>query len=341
MKNIIGNIISAVIQRVGNKSAGDGIAFSSELCPMDDVEEYFRNLLHTTFKFENFKRFVAIDSVEFNPVYRFVSKIFDDRSCIIEQSNNLARHLYEQSVHPNIKVGEFYVVYFDGCQIEGKTVDAIGLFKSESRETVLKVKYENNVLRVSPEQGMSLKKLDKGCIIFNIERETGYKIAIVDNAKSGSDAHYWVDSFLHVIDCDDDYHTTSQIADFCSCLVKEFKNDDDELFSATKAKVASQLLSQSDTITAEQIKTIFCDSDEAAHKYEAFKAQFEEKHGELPQEFTPCQAALKRKPVTKLNNVKLGKDFEVKVLNPEADIERGYDEEKGMRYYKLYFNEEK
>lgn len=338
MKNIIGNIISAVIQRVGNKSAGDGIAFSSELCPMDDVEEYFRNLLHATFKFENFKRFVAIDSVELNPVFRFVSKIFDDKSCIIEQSNNLARHLYEQSVHPNIKVGEFYVVYFDGCQIEGKIVDAIGLFKSESRETVLKVKYENNVLRVSPEQGMSLKKLDKGCIIFNIDRETGYKLAIVDNANSGSDAHYWVDNFLHVIDCDDDYHSTIQIEGFCSGYIKQLQCDGEALYSASTAKSIAQILTSANSVTQNQIVTVFCDTEEHARKFNDYKVKYEESHGVIPKEFTPHKDAIKRKNVTKLNSVKLGTDFELKILNPNAEIEKGFDTEKERNYVKLFFD---
>ena len=36
----IGRIKSAVVQRVGNKSMGDGIAFSNELCPMDAIEPY-------------------------------------------------------------------------------------------------------------------------------------------------------------------------------------------------------------------------------------------------------------------------------------------------------------
>ena len=104
----IGNIKSAVVQRVGNKSKEDGVAFSSNLCQVGGVEEYLLSVIKVSFKFDDWKRFYYIDDLEMNPTYRFVSKIFEDEAAMVTQANNLARHLYEQSIHPNIKIGEFY-----------------------------------------------------------------------------------------------------------------------------------------------------------------------------------------------------------------------------------------
>ncbi len=334
----IGNISATVVQRVGNKSLGDGIAFSNELCPMDAVESHLIKLINASFKFDDLKQFNAIDSVEFNMVYRFVSKIFEYTNTIIDQSNNLARHLYEQSIHPNIKVGEFYVVYFKDCCYGDEIVDAIGLFKSESRETVLKVFYENNSLRFQPEDGISLKKLDKGCLIFNTCKEEGYKVAVVDNTNSGNDAHYWVDNFLHVIDCDDDYHSTIQIEGFCSGFIKQLQCDGEALYSASKAKNIAQILASANSVTQNQIDTVFCDTEEHTRKFNDYKVKYEESHGVIPKEFTPHKDAIKRKTVTKLNSVKLGADFELKILNPNADIEKGFDSEKNRNYVKLFFD---
>ena len=169
----IGNIKAAVVQRVGNKSKEDGVAFSEDLCRLEGVEEHLLRVIKASFKFDDWKQFYYIDNLELNPVYRFVSKIFDDKAAMVKQANNLARHLYEQSIHPNIKIGEFYVVLLDGCEVDGVETNAIGLFKSEVRETVLTVKMENNRLVLSPEMGMSLKKLEKGCIVFNVDKEQG------------------------------------------------------------------------------------------------------------------------------------------------------------------------
>lgn len=339
MKAKIGNISAAVVQRVGNKSTGDGISFSSALCPMEDVEIHLHKLIDTSFKYDDMKSFNALDSVEFNPVYRFVSRIFDDNSCIIEQSNNLARHLYEQSIHPNIKVGEFYVVYFKNCELAGNIIDAIGLFKSESRETILKIMIETNTLRLNPEHGMSLRKLDKGCIIFNTDKENGYKVAVVDNANAGSDAHYWVDNFLHVTNCDDDYHNTLQIVDVCTSFIRQIQKDSDNLICAKAAKTTVELLSSEGTISLEKVSETLCQTEEQKQLFNTFKSQYEKIHGTLPNEFTPIPAAFKRKPVNRMNSIKLGSDFEIKILNSYATIESGYDKEKKMNYCVLYYKE--
>lgn len=231
----IGNIKAAVVQRVGNKSNDDGVAFSDSLCQMEGVEEHLLSLINASFKFNDWKQFYYIDGLEMNPAYRFVTKIFDDENSLVKQSNNLARHLYEQSIHPNIKIGEFYVVLLDGCVIDGVETNAVGLFKSEVMETVLTVKMEHNHLVLSPQMGMSLKKLEKGCIIFNVEKEQGYKLAVVDNTNPKSDAHYWADNFLHVKDCNDDYHQTVKLMDMCTGFVQQLK-EQSEVDSVIAAK---------------------------------------------------------------------------------------------------------
>ena len=101
----IGTIKAAVVQRVGNKSNEDGVSFSDSLCQLDGVEEYLLEVINASFKFDDWRQFYYIDDLELNPAYRFVSKIFENESAIIKQANNLARHLYEQSIHPNIKTG--------------------------------------------------------------------------------------------------------------------------------------------------------------------------------------------------------------------------------------------
>lgn len=96
-----------------------------------------------------------------NEVFVCAGKIFDDPKNLYEQSKNISKHLYEQSTHPQIKSGEFYVVHFTNCTIEGKTVDAIGLFKSENKDTFLKINVTDNSFDIKSEKGININKLDK------------------------------------------------------------------------------------------------------------------------------------------------------------------------------------
>ena len=136
--------------------------------------------------------------IALNEVYHYCSKIFSDPNLIQEESINLATHLYNQSTHPKIKAGEFYVVYFSNCEVDGKCINAIGLFKSENKDTFLKIHSKGENFEIESESGININKLDKGCLIFNTERENGYLVAIVDNTNKGSEAKYWTDDFLHV-----------------------------------------------------------------------------------------------------------------------------------------------
>ena len=49
------------------------------------------------------------------------------------------------------------------------------------------------------------------------------------------------------------------------------------------------------------------------------------------------QFAAKRKAITKANILKIGSDFELKVLDSSAIIEQGYDDEKKQNFLKLYY----
>lgn len=332
----IGKIKAAVVQRVGNKSNEDGVAFSDDLCQMDGVEEPFLKLINGSFKFDDWKQFYYIDDLELNPTYRFVSKIFGDETCIVQQANNLARHLYEQSIHPNIKIGEFYVVLLDGCEVDGEPTQAIGLFKSEVRETVLTVKMEHNRLVLSSANGMNLKKLEKGCIVFNVDKENGYKVAVVDNTGSNTDAHYWVDNFLHVRNCNDDYHETERLMEMCTGFVSQLK-EQSVVEGAVAAKKTAEAFSTGEPIQVADLADIICQNEEQKQAFEAYRQSFEKEYGDFSEEVNVVKNAASRKPVTRMNTLKLGADFEVKVLNPEAKIEGGVDKKSGKKYYTLYY----
>lgn len=57
--------------------------------------------------------------------------------------------------------------------------------------------------------------------------------------------------------------------------------------------------------------------------------------GEFAEEVNVVAKAASRKPVTRMNTLRIGNAFEVKVLNIEARMEQGKDD--GGRYWKLYW----
>src|SRR5689334_9795545 len=166
------NIINVSAHQVGNKTTGEDINLSEE--PLDIKDNRLRELLIKYFLShfsspEYFSFGFSNGDFELNPVFTFVSKIFDSKGSFHKQSINLAKHLFECSLHPNIKSGDFYVAYFSDVQIEDEITDAIGLFKSETKDSFLKLTGKLGKYRLNYDDGVNIEKLDKGCLIFNTE----------------------------------------------------------------------------------------------------------------------------------------------------------------------------
>lgn len=57
--------------------------------------------------------------------------------------------------------------------------------------------------------------------------------------------------------------------------------------------------------------------------------------------FETTSAAIKRRATGTMTTIKLDKNFDINVHGGEQYIERGYDEERGIYYYQLFFREER
>ena len=126
------------IHKVGNKQADEPITLSDQPLPLADEQlqqllmQYFVQPFEKTN--EIYRLAHATDDTALNEVFHFASRIFNNPDCFHECSQQLAKQLYEVAGHPRIKSGELYVCYFKLLQLEGEQPDAIGIFKSESKE---------------------------------------------------------------------------------------------------------------------------------------------------------------------------------------------------------------
>ena len=320
---------------VGNKTRGDGFSSAMVLADVTGSSEFLSKLIEKSFTMDDLKCFTYIDSVELNPVFKFVSRIFDDNEDFLKQSVNIATFLYDQSLYPNIRSGELYVLLID-CEYKRNIVEAVAILKSEKKDPFLTTDNDGREISVRTIYGTGLKGLDKGCLVLNIERENGYVVGTIDNINNGSDAQYWTDNFLHVTARDDDYHHTVKLMDFCTGFVQQLK-EQSEVDSVIAAKKTAELLQTSETVQVDDLADLLCQNEEQKQAFGTYRQSFEEEYGSFADEISVVSKAASRKPVSRMNVLKLGNDFEIKVLNPDAEIESGVDELSGKRYYTLYY----
>jgi hypothetical protein len=338
-------IQSIALHNVGNKLNDEGIRFSkTELRTHESINNLLLTYFLSPFKSDEYYNLYHESDLSLNEVYSFVSAIFDNSETLFEQSVNLAKHLYEQSLHPKIKGGEFYVVYFRDCIVDGETGDAVGLFKSETKETFLKVYPQNDGFSVESETGININKLDKGCLIFNSERERGFLVSVVDNLNKGGEAQYWIDHFLHVRPRNDDYFQTKNALNLCkSFVVGKFP----EQFDVSKADQAELLnksvkfFKENDNFGLDDFANEVMQAPEMISSFKSYKTEFEVENGvKFTDNFDISTAAVKKQSKFFRSVIKLDKNFHIYVHGNHDQIVKGFDQESGMHFYQLFFREE-
>lgn len=271
--------------------------------------------------------------------------IFNDPGIFHKNSQQIARHLYDVSNHPKIKPGELYVTYFKGLQIEGEMFNAIGIFKSESKETYLKVYPDEDGFKMEYEQeAISIKKLDKGCLIFNTEKEEGYKVAVTDNTNKGGETVYWIDDFLKLNIRNDDYNQTHNALS----IYKDFVTKKlDEVHDITKAQKIDMLNRSMNYFKEKEA----CDMDEFSNEvigdakgissFKEYKHNYEKEYETaIADNFDISIQAVKKQSRNYKSVLKLDKNFHIYIHGNNELIEKGFDEKMNMNYYKVYFREE-
>jgi hypothetical protein len=153
------------IHRVGNKSRNEAIFLSENPYGLNDeivplLKEYFFKSFRE--KEENYFQFAHEVDLEYNEMFNFATEVFNSPSEIHSVSKKITQHLFEQSNHPHIKIGEVYVAYFTNVLIDNNVVDAIGVFKSEVQTDFLQFEEKESNLEMILQQGINLNKLDKG-----------------------------------------------------------------------------------------------------------------------------------------------------------------------------------
>lgn len=329
------------VHKIGNKSAVEGIKLSKSPILIDEMlSDILKSYFMKAFKDEERYSFTHSTSLNLNAVYSFVSTIFDNVESFHKESINIAKFLYEQSEHPNIKQGDLYVVHFKDCILDGETIDAIGLFKSENKETYIQIRSVNGGFDIVGQTGMNINKIDKGCLIFNANRTNGYVVCVVDNANR-SDAKYWVKEFLQLKRCEDDFRQTEQMVTMCKGFIAKLPEEYDK---ATKAVMMNKVVDSMEkkNVSVKSITEKVFTPAGVGNAFVSYADDFQTKQEiAFKESFSGKTESINKRGIKTITKVRLDDNFEISILGDEKNIESGYNEERKKKYYTLYFDKEK
>lgn len=341
-------IESISLHRVGNKSKNESAFLSAEPFSLNDemaglLKEYFFKPFRE--KEENYFRFSHEVDLEFNEVYKSVSELFENPSNGHAVSKKITQHLFDQSNHPHIKSGEVYVVHFSDMVIDNKKTDAVGIFKSELKHDFLQFQEKEQNLEILIHQGININKLDKGCIVFNVDKEEGYKILSVDSNRY--DAKYWLENFLGLVPLTDENFYTKNYLKFCQNFAKDVVLPaEDKQQEVLFMNRAVNHFAKNDAFEETAFLNEVMENPELIPEFKHYKVEKGPKYSiEDVSNFDIANKAVSdaRKKIKNVINLDTNIQIKLDFINPESAekfVEKGWDEERQMYYYLVYFNKE-
>ena len=335
-------IKSCIVHVVGNKSADQGLLLSNEAIDLDEstgkiLEKYLLGQVTT----DGYYEFWHESDIALNELYSYAKRCFADNEEFVAVSQQIAKHLYSCSTHPKIKDGELCVVLFRNVIVDGVTCEALGIFKSENKDTFLKMVSKGDRTEIYSETGININKIDKAAIIFNTSEETGYWVTVIDRTNKATEAKYWTDDFLKVRPCSNSYNQTESLLAMTRTFVSHLPEGGSKKDKALMVHRSMEAVKAPVVRVEDYARNVFKDEEMARQFEEYTRKKADDESVALDDEIKISQQAVKKKTTTKLTTIKLDDNFDIRVHGGEQLVVQGYDEERGMKYYKLYYREEK
>ncbi len=341
------SISKFIIHKVGNKFNDTKNAFSEKLVDFDEpsYDLMLPFLLRPFGSVVQSYRFNHHANISLNEINSYSTQVFGDEETFIETSKHIVTHLYEQSTSANIKTGDVLIALFEGIEFNDITTNALGIFKIESKINFFQTYLEQNSYDVLVQKGISSKKVDKGCLILNQTDTEGPIIFSVDN--NNYDAQYWLNQFLNIKYADDANNHTQQYLELCKefsteVLKTTYGGQEQNTFLAKTV----DFFKENEVVNVERFKDDLFEEDKYRDLFEDYKKTYEtEQNLVLRNQFDVSERVVSKEKKKFKSDIKLDTNIQIKldIDAPDASeeyLERGYDSEKKMHYYKVFFNEE-
>lgn len=338
-------ILSVSAHLVGNGVNGDKLKLSTDPLEVEDdhVEQILLKYFLSGFTAPEYHRFTSEDdNFRVNPVFNFASAVFSRPQTFHENSVNIAHHLYNTTLLPTIRSGELYVAHLSGVGIENQIIDVIGIFKAESKASYLKLNTSSAAFKLKVDTGINIQKLDKGCLIFNIDKETGFRILALD-AVNKSEAQFWMNEFLCLAPRAESYHQTRNFLDLTRQYVDEQMSDEFQVSKADKIDLLNRSMNffkSKDQFDKHEFEEEVLEDPSVIESFRNYERTASGRDLDSPDNFEISAQAVKKQVRVFKSVLKLDKNFHIYIHGNRELIEKGFDELTNKHYYKIYFDQE-
>lgn len=282
--------------------------------------------------------FVHAIDLKYNVVYNTVIDIYHGGD-FIANSVSLFKHLDSVSTAPTIKNGDIFIVKIEDVVVDDSYCDAIGIFKIETKNEFIEttIDTEGN-FNISVKQGYTPQKIDKAClIVFTEDMPT---CLIIDKSK---DSKFWRQDFLGMATKATPYSQAKALMGLMEDFVKERLSKETKISKSDKIEIVNKyadIVYKSEHVNLYDLEKEVFKSKEILDMFEDYRKIYEERESiKIGDSFLVDKKALTISKKTR--KIKLDDTVELFLMKTGNFIERGFDDNRGLNYYKIFFAKEK
>lgn len=229
--------------------------------------------------------------------------------------------------------------------VDNYKCNGIGIFKSEIKYDFIEFNQKESRLDLILKQGVSLDKLDKGAIIMeDPESKTGFRVLYIDSNKY--DSKYWVDNFLNLVEMEDAAFHTRKYLKFCEGFGKDVvRHAEDKQAEVEFMNDSIGYFATRDEFREQDFKDEVFQDDSLISEFDHYKFEKGPKYSiENLSEFEISNETVSECRKKMKGEIVLDNEIVIKIPKgtnaAKKYLEKGWDEEKQMYYYLVYFNKE-
>ena len=279
----------------------------------------------------------AVD-LAYNVVYQCALNVFQGED-FVNCSQKIFRHLVSVSSQPSIKDGDVFIAKISDILENDTYYEGLGIYKIEKKSEFIETYTDKKGnMQFSIKNGFTSNKIDKACLIVFMQDMP--KCYLIDTSK---DAKFWRQNFLGLIPWANGYSRSKAVIQVFQSFVSEelaknncmTKDEQINMINKWTESVKSSEKVSIDEVSAEvlgkgEMQTLFADYCRAYEEREKIT---------LGGSFEVDKKAIS--VPKKIRTIKLDDSAEINLMKTGSFIERGYDQNRGLNYYKLYFSKEK
>lgn len=282
--------------------------------------------------------FVHSIDLKYNIVYNTVIDIFKGGD-FIENSISIFKYLDSVSTLPTIKDGDIFIVKIEDVLDDDTYCEAVGIFKIETKNEFIETTVDSSGnMNISVKTGYTSQKIDKAClIVFTEDMPVGF---IIDKSK---DSKFWRQDFLGMEIKATPYSLSKNLVGLMENFVKDKLAKNSAISKSEQVKIVNnytELISKSESLSIEVLQAKVFQDKSVLNMFEEYRKIYEERENVNLEACLEVDKTALNIP-RKLRKIKLDDTVELYLMKTGDFIERGFDENIGRNYYKIYFSKEK